>query len=158
MRAPLGVLPSGLPPSEDIRLDARVLIVTTAISLLAGILFGLVPAVKGSELEPHEAPQKGGAERAVYDIETQGLLIAAETAMALVLLLGAGLMFRTLGRIWSVDPGFDPRNVLTFSHAFPPASPWASSPRSASRACSPSIRCCSASAPPIPRPSALRCE
>ena len=133
-RAALGMLPSGLPRTEEIHLDTRVLIFTAAMSLLAGTLFGLVPSIKGSRPDFHETLQEGG--RGVSGVRhgAQGIFVAAETAMALVLLAGAGLLLRSLARIWSVDPGFDPRHVLTFSYAFPPAM-GAASPDAIRAAC-----------------------
>ena len=118
-RAALGALPSTLPRAEEISLDARVLFFTAAISLFAGILFGLAPAVKASRPDSCETLREGGRGASGTRHRAQGVFVVAEIAMALVLLIGAGLMVRTLARLWSVDPGFDPHNMLTFNFAFP---------------------------------------
>ena len=118
-RAALGALPSTLPRAEEISLDARVLFFTAAISLFAGILFGLAPAVKASRPDLCETLREGGRGASGTRHRAQGVFVVAEIAMALVLLIGAGLMVRTLARLWSVDPGFDPHNMLTFNFAFP---------------------------------------
>jgi predicted permease len=118
-RAALGVLPTTLPRAAGIGLDARVFAFTTLISLVGGVLFGLMPAIKASTPALHDALKEGGRGSSGRH-RAQGALVVAEMAMALVLLVGAGLMIRSLVRVWSVDPGFDPRGVLTFGLKFPP--------------------------------------
>ena len=118
-RAALSVLPTALPRAEEIGLDLRVLFFTLAISLLAGILFGLVPALKMSPSRLQETLKEGGRGMSSGRHRVQGAFIVAEMAMALVLLAGAGLMIRSLTRLWGVDPGFDPRNVLTVGLTLP---------------------------------------
>jgi len=125
-QAALGVLPVALPRAEGIRLDARVLIFTAAISLLAGILFGLVPALKTSRMNLQETLQEGGRSASGSRHRAHGVLVVVEMALALVLLIGAGLMVRTLARLWSVNPGFDPHNVLTFGLSLSPSMKTAS--------------------------------
>jgi predicted permease len=120
-RAALEVLPTTLPRAQEISLDARVLFFTAAVSLFAGILFGLVPALKASKPDLYETLKEGGRGGNATRHHAQGIFVVAEIAMALVLLVGAGLMVRTLARLWSVDPGFDPHNMLTFNFAFPPS-------------------------------------
>ena len=119
-RAALGVLPTALPRAEEIGLDTPVLLFTLVISLLAGILFGLAPALKMSPTNLQETLKEscglsGTRHRA------QSIFIVAEMAMALVLLAGAGLMIRSLTRLWNVDPGFNPRNVLTMGLSLQPS-------------------------------------
>jgi predicted permease len=120
-QAALGVLPTALPRAEEIGLDARVLIFTTAISLLAGILFGLAPALKISQPDLHATLKEAGRGASGTRHRAQSVFVVVEMAMALVLLIGAGLMIRSLTQLWRVDPGFDPRNVLTFSLTLPPS-------------------------------------
>lgn len=120
-RAALGVLPTALPRAEEIGLDTRVLLFTLAISLLAGLLFGLAPALKMSPLNLQETLKEGGRGLSGTRHRAQSVFIVAEMAMALVLLAGAGLMIRSLTRIWNVDPGFNPRNVLTVGLSLPPS-------------------------------------
>jgi len=113
-RAAIRLLPDALPRAEEINLDARVLLFTLAASLVAGILFGLIPALKTSHLEIHETLKEGGRGSSGIRHRTQGLIVAVEMALALVLLTGAGLMIRSLQNLWDTSPGFDPKNVLTF--------------------------------------------
>ena len=120
-RAALPLLPTALPRAREIGLDAHALMFTSAISLLAAILFGLAPALKVSKPDLYETLKAGGRGASGTRQRLQGALVVAEMAMAFVLLIGAGLLIRTLARLWSVDPGFDARNVLTFNYAFPPS-------------------------------------
>ncbi|HEV2299041.1 MAG TPA: ABC transporter permease [Candidatus Acidoferrales bacterium] len=118
--AALAVLPSALPRANDVRMDLRVLLFTLAVSLLAGILFGLAPALKTSHPDLHEALKEGGRGASGARYRTQGVFVIVEMALAVVLLVGAGLTIRTLVGLWSVNPGFDPHNVLSFNIGFPP--------------------------------------
>jgi predicted permease len=120
-RAVLRVLPTTLPRAEDIGLDARVLIFTLVISILAGILFGIVPAFKMSPSSLQQGLKEGGRTLSSSRHVVQRLFVIAEMAMALVLLVGSGLMIRTLARLWSVDPGFNPKNTLSFGVSLPPS-------------------------------------
>ena len=119
--AGLKLLPEALPRADEIGLDYRVLLFTTAISLLAGTLFGLAPALKSSRTDPQTALKEGGRGASGIRHRAQSVFVVTEMAMALVLLIGAGLMVRSLARLWSVDPGFNPRNVLTFGYTLPPS-------------------------------------
>jgi predicted permease len=120
-RAALGVLPAALPRAERVGLDASVLIFTVGISLLAGIVFGLTPALKTSRPDLHETLKQGGRGASGTRHRTQGVFVVVEMALALVLLIGAGLTIRSLVKLWSVDPGFNPQNVLTFGLSLPPS-------------------------------------
>ena len=120
-RASLGVLPTALPRAEEIGLDARVLIFTIGISLLAGVLFGLAPALKASHSDLNATLKEGGRGMSATRHRAQSVFVVVEMAMALVLLIGAGLMIRSLTRLWRVDPGFNPDNVLTFGLSLPPS-------------------------------------
>ena len=120
-RAALGVLPAALPRAEQVGLDAHVLIFTFGISLLAGVLFGLTPALKTSQPDLHETLKQGGRGASGTRNRMQGVFVVAEMALALVLLIGAGLTIRSLAKLWSVDPGFNPHNALTFGLSLPPS-------------------------------------
>jgi predicted permease len=120
-KAALAALPVALPRAQEITIDMRVLIFTGAVSMIAGVLFGLVPALKTARSNLQETLKEGGRGVSGARHRLQGALVVVEMAMALVLLIGAGLMIRSLMRLWSVDPGFDPHNVLTFSVALPPS-------------------------------------
>jgi predicted permease len=120
-RAALAQLPSALPRAGDVRIDPRVLLFTLVISLMTGVLFGLVPALKTSHPDLHETLKDGGRGNSGVRYRTQNIFVVVELALAVVLLIGTGLSIRTLMDLWNVNPGFDPHNVLSFSVGFPPS-------------------------------------
>jgi len=119
--AALTILPSSLPRAGDVRIDPRVLLFTLIISLFAGILFGIAPALKTSRPDLHEALKEGGRGASGARYRTQGIFVIVEMALAVVLLVGAGLTIRTLADLLNVNPGFDPHNILSFDIGFPPS-------------------------------------
>ena len=119
--AVLRALPEALPRAEQVGVDAHVLLFTSGISLLAGILFGLVPALKTSQLDLNETLKQGGRGLSGTRHRAQTVFVVVEMALALVLLTGAGLMLRSLSHLWSTDPGFDAHNAMTFGLSLPPS-------------------------------------
>ena len=119
--AAMRALPAALPRVEQVGLDFHVLIFTAGLSLLAGVLFGLTPALKTSQPDLHETLKQGGRGASGTRHRMQSVFVVSEMALALVLLIGAGLTIRSLLKLWSVDPGFNARNVLTFGLALPPS-------------------------------------
>jgi predicted permease len=117
----LAAVPSSVPRAEEIGLDARVLLFTLAISILAGIVFGLAPALRTSRSNVGETLKDTSRAISGHRQRTQAIFVVGEMAMAMVLLIGAGLMVRTLVHLWSVDPGFDPHSLLRFSITPPPS-------------------------------------
>jgi len=117
----LSIVPGTLPRANDVRIDPRVLLFTLIISLLAGILFGLAPAMKTAHPDLHEELKEGGRGASGTRYRTQGIFVVLEMALAVILLVGAGLMVRSLAHLWSINRGYNPQNVLTFSLAFPPS-------------------------------------
>jgi len=115
VRVLLATLASNVPRSEEISLDGHVLFYTLGISVLTGIVFGLIPALKSLRPDTHETLKEGGRGSSGARHRTQSVFIVVEMAMAVVLLIGAGLMIRTLSALGNVNPGFDPHNVLTFA-------------------------------------------
>jgi predicted permease len=97
-----------------------VLLFTLVITLACGIFFGLGPALKSARPNLHDTLKEGGRGASGSRHRAQGVFVVVEMAMALVLLIAAGLMIRSLSALWKVDPGFDSHNVLTFSVALPP--------------------------------------
>jgi len=121
VRAALGMLPEAVPRAEDIHLDGHVLWFTLAASMLAGLLFGLAPAVTTARADVHETLKEGGRGASGTRHRAQRAFVVVEMALALVLLAGAGLMIRSLTNLWKVDPGFNPHHLLTFSVSLPAA-------------------------------------
>src|ERR1700735_3550011 len=116
-KAVLGTLPGALPRASEVSLDSRVLLFTMALSLLAGIVFGLAPALKTSRVDLQQVLKESGRGSARHRL--QGIFVAVEVAMALVLLVGAGLMVRSLAALWRVNPGFNPSHAITFALSMP---------------------------------------
>jgi predicted permease len=131
-KAVLGTLPGALPRANEVSLDSRVLLFTIALSLLAGIVFGLAPALKTSRVNLEEILKESGRGLSGARHRLQGVFVAVEVAMALVLLVGAGLMVRSLAALWRVDPGFNPSHAITFSLSLP-AAPTTSSAETRAR-------------------------
>jgi predicted permease len=112
----LAIAPDNLPRAQDIRLDTRVAGFTLAVSLLTGIVFGLLPALQASKINFGEALKGGGRDAAgLLRRRLRGFLVVGEVALAFVLLIGAGLLIRSFARLTEVDPGFDPRRILTMN-------------------------------------------
>jgi predicted permease len=120
-QAIIAVLPDALPRSQEIGMDTRVLLFTLLISVLSGIVFGLVPALKTLKSDLQETLKEGGRGTSGKRHIAQSVFVVTEVALALVLLVGAGLMIRSLSMLWRVNLGFNPHNMLTFSLALPPA-------------------------------------
>ena len=120
-RIALQHLPVTLPRAAGVGIDARVLLFTIAISVGVGIIFGLVPALKSLKPVLQVTLNEGGRGGSGARHRAQSIFVVVEMALALVLLAGAGLMVRTLAQLWSQDPGFNPRNVLTFNLSPPPS-------------------------------------
>jgi len=107
--------PSDLPRIKEITVDARVLGFTAAIAMSTGIIFGIVPALKASFPDINEALKESGrsATGGVGHRRLRSLLVAAEIALSLVLLVGAGLLLKSFHKLQAVNPGFNPQNLLT---------------------------------------------
>ncbi len=116
----LKALPTALPRAEEIALDRRVVLFTLGVSMLTGLLVGLIPALKTSQRRSNQTLKEGGRSASVGRGRLQGVFVAVEMALALVLLIGAGLMIRTLNALWNVDPGFRADNVMSFRLTLPP--------------------------------------
>ena len=110
-----------VPRIAEANLDLRVLLVTFLVSIGTGILFGLVPALGSGKPELTEALKEGGrgATSGVRRNRLRNALVVAEVALALVLLVSAGLLIKSFVRLQNVDPGFNPKNVLTMELALP---------------------------------------
>jgi Acidobacterial duplicated orphan permease len=121
VRALVAVNPSNVPRIDELGLDGNVLLFTAIISLGTGLLFGMMPAlqISRSDLQStlREGGRGGGGERSGQRVRR--VLVVAEVALALTLLVGAGLLVKSSARLSGVDPGFEPSDVLTFSLSLP---------------------------------------
>jgi predicted permease len=115
--------PENIPRLREVGVDGRVIAFTCLISLLCGVLFGLVPALRASRVDLNETLKEGGrgAGTSGRGQQLRKLLVVAEVALSLVLLIGAGLLIRSYQRILSSHPGFDPHNVLALRLSLPAA-------------------------------------
>ena len=118
-KAAVRALPVAIPRSSEVTLDSGVMLFTLALSLVVGIVFGLAPALKTSRVDLHEVLKESGRGSSGARHRMQGAFVAVEVAMSLVLLVGAGLMVRSLAALWRVNPGFNPSHAITFTVSFP---------------------------------------
>jgi putative ABC transport system permease protein len=117
----LALAPEDLAGITQIQLDYRVLAFTFGVSLLTGLVFGIAPALEASRTDVNEALKEGG-KSATADRRTHRLrnvLVVSEIALAIVLLIGSGLLIRSFAGLQSVDPGFDAENLLTVRLSLP---------------------------------------
>ena len=113
--------PRALPRLQEISVDGSVLLFGVAVSVAAGLLFGLLPAVRASTATVSTSltgPARGATVGRNRQLARRGL-VTAQIALALTLLIGSGLAVRSFQRLAAVDPGFDPAGVLTFGLALP---------------------------------------
>jgi predicted permease len=104
---------SRIPRMDETTFDGRVFVFTLALSLVAGLVFGILPAIRASKVDPGATLKASRASANVGARRTRDLLVVAECALAIVLLVGAGLLVRSLARVRAVDPGFDASHVLS---------------------------------------------
>jgi predicted permease len=111
-----------MPYLRGLSLNTDVLLFAVGLSFATGILFGLTPALAASRADLQEAMKEGGrASVSRGPRRLRDLLVVSEVALALVLLVGAGLLMKSLATMLKVDPGFDTRNLVTMMVALPPA-------------------------------------
>jgi putative ABC transport system permease protein len=115
----VSLAPASTPRLLDIALDGRVLGFSLALSLATGLAFGLAPALSASRTDVQAALHESGRSPGLARHPGARLLVVAEIALSLVLMAGAGLLLESFRRLLSVDPGFDPRNVLTLAVSLP---------------------------------------
>ena len=115
--------PSNLPWLADVRLDATVLIFAFALAVLTGLVFGALPALYASKADLHTGLREGGRSGADSPRGqfARRVLVVGELALALALLVGAGLLIRSFDRLVQVSPGFAPDHLLTFIVSVPSA-------------------------------------
>ena len=106
-------LPDGIPRLQEAQVDAPVLVFTLAVSLLTGLLFGLVPALQASRPNLTEGLKEGDRGSSGRRQHLRSVLVVGEVALTLTLLVGAGLLIQSFRRVLEVDPGFKAQNLLT---------------------------------------------
>jgi predicted permease len=118
MRGLVWVAPDNIPLLDQVQIDGRVLAFNVAVCILAALLFGFAPAFRASgSAELNDRGQTGAVERR----RTRGLLVASEVAMAVMLVIGAGLLLKSLLKLQQVSPGFNPERALSFNILLPVA-------------------------------------
>jgi len=115
----VAVAPESIPRLREIGVDARVVGFTAIVSMATGLLFGLAPAISASRADLNESLKEGGRSGATAHGRAGGLLVVAEVALSLVLLIAAGLLIRSFARLQVVQPGFEPSHLLTFRLSLP---------------------------------------
>ncbi|MBF5046485.1 ABC transporter permease [Aggregicoccus sp. 17bor-14] len=116
----LALEPADVPRLTDVGLDGAVLLFTLGVSLGTGLLFGLLPALHASDLDLHATLKQGaGVKGGGRGKRSRAALVVAETALALVLLVSAGLLLQGFWRLQHVDPGFEPDRLLSFAVNLP---------------------------------------
>jgi putative ABC transport system permease protein len=121
VKALVALSDGSLPATAQVGIDATVLGFTLLVSVLTGVLFGLAPAVRTMKLNLSESLKEGGrsGSEGARRNRTRSVLVVFESAIAVVLLIGAGLLVRSLLRLQDTSPGFDARNVLTMGVNLP---------------------------------------
>jgi len=116
----VAMAPTEVPRLGEVGLRAPVFAWTLGVSMITGVLFGLAPALGASKPDLNESLKEGGRSSAgTGRSRMRHILVVSEIALALVLLIGAGLMIRSFARLQNVSPGFDPKNLLTMNISLP---------------------------------------
>jgi putative ABC transport system permease protein len=115
--------PTSLPPLAPVRLDLAVVLFTLLLGVITTLVFGLAPALKTLRLNLVESLREGNQQSTVGGARQRlrGLLVVAEVALAVVLVIGAGLMVRSLAALGQIDLGFNPQRMLTMQLSLPAA-------------------------------------
>jgi putative ABC transport system permease protein len=119
----VGALPSSLPRTDAITVDGFVLAFSLALTVVATVVFGLVPALRSTRVDLQDSLRDAGRSVSLGPRRNrfQHGLVAAEVALSVVLVVGAGLMVKSFWKLQQVDPGFNPANVLTMRLSPPPS-------------------------------------
>jgi predicted permease len=123
VKALVSLLPTDFPRAQDIHVSVPVLAFTFLISALTGILFGVAPAFQAARIDPRQGLQKGGRATTAgrHQSRLRNALVVSEVSLACILLIGAGLMLRSLLNQLNLDSGFQKEHVLTASLSLPHA-------------------------------------
>ncbi|HSL53662.1 MAG TPA: ABC transporter permease [Pyrinomonadaceae bacterium] len=131
VRLLIAINPPNTPRVEEIGIDWRVFSVTLAVAVIAGLLFGLFPALQTSRPNVNETLKDSGQRGSQYGGRNRAgsLFIVSEIALSFILLAGAGLMIKSFLHLREIDPGFNPDNVLTMRLSLPPGKYRSGEPR-----------------------------
>ena len=117
--AALSVLPSALPDMVNVGLNLRVLLVATAATCVTALVCAVVPSLRATRQDAGQQLTQMGRGGGSHRHRAQQLFLVTQVALTFTLLVGASLMSRSLAHLWRVDPGFDPRGVVTFMTGLP---------------------------------------
>jgi predicted permease len=117
----LAAVPGSLPRSGEVGLNVPVLLFAVGVAIAVGVLFGLAPVLKTSRSNLQDALKEGGRTSTSGHHHMQSSLVIFQMALTLVLLVGAGLLFRTIRHLWETNPGFDMHHLITFQVEFQPS-------------------------------------
>jgi len=121
LNAALATLAADLPRTDNIHVNASVLLFALGVSIVVGILFGLAPALSSSRVDLQPSLKEGGRGSTGGRHRTQSGLVIVQIALTLILLAGAGLLFRTMQQLWKADLGFESQHILTFQVGLSPS-------------------------------------
>ena len=121
LNAALAAVASSLPRSENVRVNVSVLLFALGISIVVGILFGLAPALNSSRVDLQTSLKEGARGSTTGHQRAQSVLVVMQMALTVVLLAGAGLLFRTIQQLWRANLGFDAHNLITFQVGLSPS-------------------------------------
>jgi putative ABC transport system permease protein len=118
----LALAPKDLPRVNDVGIDTRALLFTLGITLITGLIFGMVPALQASKTDLNETLKDAGrgSTEGARRHRIRNFLVVSELAISLMLLIGGGLLIRSFWKLQNVDPGFNPSNALALSVSLPP--------------------------------------
>jgi putative ABC transport system permease protein len=121
LRALLANAPASIPPGITIKLDGAVFVFTFLVAALAGLLSGLGPSLQFSRPDLNQSLKEGGriSGESAGPARIRALLLVSQVAMSLILLAGAGLMLKTIARLSGVEPGYQPKHLLTLEYRLP---------------------------------------
>ena len=120
-KALIALAPDNIPRVNEIGVDAQVFVFALAVSIVTGIVFGLIPALHAARPDLNESLKEGlrGSMESSFGKRTRSVLVAVEVALSLMLLIGAGLMIKSFSRLQQMNLGFNPDNVLAVNLELP---------------------------------------